>query len=107
MWPFSAYAFGAGESRGNGGRSHAVFSLSLGRSGQAQSASSNAHSSVKGRSRPSRVSIPYARARTALAIAFNDKCDVIVATVLAEEAGEGAALVFLNSDLVRRAYLGM
>lgn len=57
---------------------------------------------MQGRSRPYRVVIPYGRPRTALAIAFNDKCDVLVATVLAEEAGEGAALAFLNSDLVRR-----
>jgi len=57
---------------------------------------------MKGRSRPYRVAIPSARTRIALAIAFNDKCDVIVATVLSEEAGEGPALAFLNSDLVRR-----
>jgi hypothetical protein len=59
---------------------------------------------MQGRSRPYRVAIPYARPRTALAIGFNDKCDVIVATVLAEEVAvaEDAALAFLNSDLVRR-----
>jgi hypothetical protein len=39
-----------------------------------------------------------------LAIAFNDKCDVVVATVLSEQAAaaERAALSFLNSDLVLR-----
>jgi hypothetical protein len=59
---------------------------------------------MRGRSRPYRVAIPYASPRTALAIAFNDKCDVIVATVLADQvaAAERAALAFLNSDLVRR-----
>ncbi|MCC6775440.1 MAG: hypothetical protein IT537_02215 [Hyphomicrobiales bacterium] len=59
---------------------------------------------MQGRSRPYRVAIPYAPSRTALAIAFNDKCDVIVVTVLTEQvtAGERAALLFLNSDLVRR-----
>lgn len=59
---------------------------------------------MQGRSRPYRVAIRYASPRTALAIAFNDKCDVIVATVLTEHvsAGERAALAFLNSDLVRR-----
>ncbi len=59
---------------------------------------------MQGRSRPYRVAIPYGSPRTALAIAFNDKCDVIVATVLADQvvAAERAALAFLNSDLVRR-----
>jgi hypothetical protein len=59
---------------------------------------------MQGRSRPYKVAIPYASPRTALAIAFNDKCDVIVATVLAEEvaAAERATLLFLNGDLVRR-----
>ena len=43
-------------------------------------------------------------ARTALAIAFNDKCDVVVATVVANDmaAAERAALSFLNGDLVLR-----
>jgi hypothetical protein len=59
---------------------------------------------MKGRSRPYKVAIPYAAPKTALAIAFNDKCDVVVATVLSEQtaAAEGAALSFLNSDLVLR-----
>jgi hypothetical protein len=59
---------------------------------------------MQGRSRPFHVTIPYASPRTALAIAFNDKCDVVVATVVAEEsrvpAAENAALAFLNGDLV-------
>jgi hypothetical protein len=61
---------------------------------------------MSGRSRPYQVTIPYAPPRTALAIAFNDKCDVVVATVVAERErlalAEGAALDFLNSDLVLR-----
>jgi hypothetical protein len=58
---------------------------------------------MKGRSRPYTVTIPYAAPRTALAIAFNDRCDVVVATVLSEQAAaEPAALSFLNSDLVLR-----
>ena len=45
---------------------------------------------------------PMASPRTALAIAFNDKCDVVVATVVADgtaPAAERAALDFLNGDL--------
>jgi hypothetical protein len=59
---------------------------------------------MSGRSRPYRVAIPYAPPRTALAIAFNDKCDVVVATVVAADlaAAERAALAFLNGDLVLR-----
>jgi len=59
---------------------------------------------MKGRSRPYRVTMAYAPARTALAIAFNDKCDVVVATVVAKDmaAAERAALSFLNGDLVLR-----
>jgi hypothetical protein len=61
---------------------------------------------MNGRSRPYHVTIPYASPRTALAIAFNDKCDVVVATVVAERsripAAERAALEFLNGDLVLR-----
>ncbi len=60
--------------------------------------------SMNGRSRPYRVAIPYASPRTALAIAFNDKCDVVVATVIAEQVAvaERAALGFLNGDAVLR-----
>jgi hypothetical protein len=61
---------------------------------------------MKGRSRPYQVTMRYAAPRTALAIAFNDKCDVVVATVVAETsripAAETAALAFLNRDLVLR-----
>ena len=61
---------------------------------------------MNGRSRPYHVKIPYASPRTALAIGFNDKCDVVVATVVADRgrlpAAEDAALEFLNSDLVLR-----
>ena len=59
---------------------------------------------MKGRSRPYRVTMAYAPARSALAIAFNDKCDVVVATVVASDmaAAERAALAFLNGDLVLR-----
>ena len=61
---------------------------------------------MKGRSRPYQVAIRYGAPRTALAVAFNDKCDVVVATVVAERsripAAERAALEFLNGDLVLR-----
>jgi len=59
---------------------------------------------MNGRSRPYRVAVPYAAPRNALAIAFNDKCDVVVATVVAEAVPvtERAALEFLNRDLVLR-----
>ena len=59
---------------------------------------------MNGRSRPFRVTMPYAPARTALAVAFNDKCDVVVATVVAADlaAAERSALAFLNGDVVLR-----
>ena len=59
---------------------------------------------IKGRSRPYQVAMRYGSPRTALAIAFNDKCDVVVATVVADDAptAERAALRFLNGDLVLR-----
>jgi hypothetical protein len=60
---------------------------------------------MKGRSRPYRVVMPSAPPRTALAVAFNDRCDVVVATVVAAAdvaAAEHAALAFLNGDLVLR-----
>jgi hypothetical protein len=59
---------------------------------------------MKGRSRPYRVAMPSAPPRTALAVAFNDRCDVVVATVVAADvaAAERAALAFLNGDLVLR-----
>jgi len=59
---------------------------------------------MNGRSRAYEVTMPRAAPRTALAIGFNDKCDVVVATVVADDvpAAERAALAFLNGDLVRR-----
>lgn len=61
---------------------------------------------MKGRSRPYEIEMRYGAPRTALAIAFNDKCDVVVATVAAERAelaaAESAALDFLNSERVLR-----
>ena len=59
---------------------------------------------MQGRSRPYQVALRYGSPRTALAIAFNDKCDVVVATVVADDipAAERAALGFLNGDLVLR-----
>lgn len=61
---------------------------------------------MKGRSRPYQVDMRYGAPRTALSIAFNDKCDVIVAVVAAERehlaAADRAALDFLNSDRVLR-----
>ncbi|HEY1362616.1 MAG TPA: hypothetical protein VGF60_10255 [Xanthobacteraceae bacterium] len=61
---------------------------------------------MRGRSRPYEVAIPRGGARTMLAIAFNDKCDVVVATAVADrdqlDAAERAALAFLNGDLVLR-----
>jgi hypothetical protein len=59
---------------------------------------------MSGRSRAYRVEMPYAAPVTALAVAFNDKCDVAVATVVAAHEhlalAERLALDFLNSDPV-------
>jgi hypothetical protein len=58
---------------------------------------------MKGRSRAFTVNGPYRPSTVAVAIAFNDKCDVAVATVTADaDLARGAreALKFLNSDLV-------
>jgi hypothetical protein len=61
---------------------------------------------LKGRSRLYHVDIPYAAARDMWEIGFNDKCDVAVATVLADpnrlSEAEGLALEFLSSDPVQR-----
>jgi len=61
---------------------------------------------MSGRSRPYNVAIPYAQPRDMVAIAFNDKCDVMVATVVAEcdqiAVAERHALDFLNGDRVLR-----
>ncbi len=60
---------------------------------------------MKGRSRAVTVSGPYQATGAAAVIAFNDKCDVVVATVTADvdlSRGTRAALQFLNTDLVLR-----
>jgi hypothetical protein len=61
---------------------------------------------MSGRSRPYGVSMRYGSPRAAVAVAFNDKCDVVVATVVAPREGlasaERAALEFLNGDLILR-----
>jgi len=60
---------------------------------------------MQGRSRIFSVSGPYEAPNAAAAIAFNDKCDVVVATVTADAdlaRGTQQALAFLNSDLVLR-----
>jgi hypothetical protein len=60
---------------------------------------------MQGRSRIFSVSGPYEAPSAAAAIAFNDKCDVVVATVTADAdlaRGTQQALAFLNSDLVLR-----
>jgi hypothetical protein len=58
-------------------------------------------SSMSGRSRAYQVEPRYGAILTAVAIAFNDKCDVMVATVIADRRFiaevERAALDFLNS----------
>jgi len=56
---------------------------------------------MKGRSRGYKVGAPSAK--PVLSLAFNERCDVIVATVVAGDdpaAQEQAVLEFLNSDLV-------
>ena len=66
---------------------------------------------MKGRSRGYTVAAPSAK--SVLSLAFNDRCDVIVATVVAGDepvAQEQAVLEFLNGDLVLRwvqAILGL
>ena len=56
---------------------------------------------MKGRSRGYAVSAPSAK--SVLSLAFNNRCDVVVATVVAGDAPvaqEQAVLEFLNGDLV-------
>jgi hypothetical protein len=66
---------------------------------------------MKGRSRSYTVGAPSAK--SVLSLAFNSRCDVIVATVVAGDepvAQEQAVLEFLNGDLVRQrveAVLGL
>jgi len=59
---------------------------------------------MKGRSRPYKVQMRYTPPVYAHAIGFNDKCDVAVATVVADEGrlavAERMAVDFLNSDRV-------
>jgi hypothetical protein len=59
---------------------------------------------MKGRSRAYTVSEPYEAPRSVLAIAFNDKCDAIVATATvahdAPKALEPSIIDFLNSETV-------
>ncbi len=60
---------------------------------------------MKGRSRAFMVTGPYQPPRSVAAIAFNDKCDVVVATVIADPdvaRGERATLQFLNTNAVLR-----
>jgi hypothetical protein len=59
---------------------------------------------MKGRSRPYAVSEPYHSPNSALAIAFNDRCDAIVATAVVAhdhpEMAEPSVVDFLNSEVV-------
>jgi hypothetical protein len=61
---------------------------------------------MNGRSRAYAVEAPQQARRTALALAFNDKCDVVVATLTGDAAwptdAERAALSLLNSDPILR-----
>jgi hypothetical protein len=61
---------------------------------------------MNGRSRAYALELPRQTRRTAIALAFNDKCDVVVATLVGEGAwpadAEGAALSLLNSDPILR-----
>jgi hypothetical protein len=59
---------------------------------------------MKGRSRAYAVDGPKGARRAALAVAFNDKCDVVVATVVADRdlprGAEAAALELLNGETI-------
>jgi hypothetical protein len=59
---------------------------------------------MDGRSRPYRVDVRYGQPMTVQAMAFNEKCDVMVATVVAplDQLPEAArlALEFLNGDMI-------
>jgi hypothetical protein len=61
---------------------------------------------MKGRSRPYLLSSSLWRTRSALTIAFNDRCDVIVATAITGQNRlkklESIVLGFLNGDTVIR-----
>jgi hypothetical protein len=59
---------------------------------------------MTGRSRPYRFVGSFRRQKTALTIAFNDRCDAIVATAVSGDddhsSVESLVLKFLNSDTV-------
>lgn len=59
---------------------------------------------MKGRSRTYSLANPFARPRSVIAIALNERCDAIVATVVLDSVGpvamEPAVLEFLGSDPV-------
>jgi hypothetical protein len=59
---------------------------------------------MKGRSRPYAVAEPYRAPNSALAIAFNDRCDAIVATAVVAHDDprslEPSVIDFLNSEVV-------
>ena len=59
---------------------------------------------MKGRSRPYAVAQPFQARQSALAVAFNDHCDAIVATVVVADgqpaAMEPSVLAFLNSKTI-------
>jgi hypothetical protein len=59
---------------------------------------------MKGRSRPYAIAEPYRAPNSALAIAFNDRCDAIVATAVVAhdrpKTMEASVIDFLNSEVV-------
>ena len=59
---------------------------------------------MKGRSRPYAIDEPYHAPNSALAIAFNDRCDAIVATAVVAhdrpKTMEASVIDFLNSEVV-------
>lgn len=61
---------------------------------------------MKGRSRSYAVSTPIHAGRSALSVAFNDRCDAIVATAMIRQvnpdAVEPTIVAFLNGDTVLR-----
>lgn len=61
---------------------------------------------MKGRSRAYAIAHPTRSAAAALSVAFNDRCDVIVATLFVANDGPAASapavIAFLNSDVVLR-----
>jgi hypothetical protein len=59
---------------------------------------------MKGRSRAFAIADPYRAGNSALAVAFNDRCDAIVATTLVAhdnpQAIEPSVIEFLNSEVI-------